>query len=305
MGRTVAVTVFLILVCVSVAAPAPAATDRQAAESEFWSPEEFLQQEETSTGLLVPIESLAKGDRVGLLTKVGQDFEGIVFLLTEKFIVIDFSYSRQQLAGIVTFPKEDVALVVKLPELSKEDMERRLNERQRRAEAARGRLDMLDLSAPHTGVAQLKGTGSDEAQGPAAQQRLQMEYYEALVSEFPEEEGWGPERLTEIRRKYYVRHQPLTDAEWRFWQAYDLLSTARSAVEKQEERKKQEQQILLTLFPPEQNWNPARKKKIEERLASGQQLSAEEAGFLKNYDAWLEAVFSRQQESATPQPRPL
>jgi hypothetical protein len=144
---------------------------------------------------------------------------------------------------------------------------------------------------------------------PTAEQKAaeekQIADYRALLAEFPSDQGWGPERLAEIRYRYLTRATgalgrpvglALTYQEQRFLQVFDQWSEAKTKVELYDQRQKQERETLLTLFPPEEGWSAAKKQQLEEKQKSAEQLTKLEAQFLKDYDSWQKAVAAKQAE---------
>lgn len=253
------------------------------------------------TGEIVVWNQLAKGDHVNLLMKSGQHFEGHVVALTPKAVTLDFTFSRQNVTGVVTFPKAEVAVVMRLPQLTKEEREARLERRRRRVREARQRWSAV-ISSELAGKSETaRLTPEQEEERRRAEEERQVERYRALLREFPPEEGWGPERLAQIRRRHFILGLPVTYPEWRFWQVFDQWSEAKTIVELYEQRRRQEQQMLLTLFPPEEGWGPAVKKQLEEKKKAGEKLTKLEARFLKDYDRWEEAV-SAQAEARKEKP---
>jgi hypothetical protein len=145
-------------------------------------------------------------------------------------------------------------------------------------------------------------TAEQKAAEERAAEEKQIADYRALLAEFPPDQGWGPERLAEIRYRYLMRATgalgrpiglALTYQEQRFLQIFDQWSEAKTKVELYDQRQKQEQEALLTLFPPEEGWDAAKKQQLEEKQKSGEQLTKLEAQFLKDYDAWQKAVAAR------------
>ena len=255
-------------------------------------------------GEIVALTKLTKGDHVNLLMKSGQNFEGHVAALGPETITLDFTFSRQQVAGVVTFPKAEVAVVMRLPPLSKEEKETRLDRRRQRVRKARERWTMVASTELVGKPEALKLTPEQKEERRRAEEERQIEQYRALLREFPPQEGWGPERLAQIRRRHFILGMPVTYPEWRFWQIFDEWSEARTLVELYDQRRKQEQQMLLTFFPPEEGWGPAVKKQLEEKKTSGKELTKLEAQFLKDYQRWQAAVAARAQAERQPAPPP-
>ncbi len=254
---------------------------------------------------VVALADLHKGDHVNLLMKSGQDFEGHVVAVEPAAVVLDFTFSPQQLAGVVTFSKTEVAVVLRLPELTKEEKADRLERRRQRALEARERWSITvstDLKGKPEALAL---TPEQEEERRQAEEEREVARHRAVLEEFPPEQGWGPERLAQIRRRHFILGMPVTRAEWRFWQVFDQWSEAATTVQLYEERRKQEQLVLLILFPPEEGWGPARKQQLDTKQQSEEQLTKVETWFLKDYERWQEAVAAGKTEQQTPeQPTP-
>jgi hypothetical protein len=253
----------------------------------------------------VALEDLAKGDRVLLLMTNGQQFEGHVTEMTPASLRLDFTFSRQKMTGVVAFPRAEVAAVRRLSALTKEEMEAILEKR---------RQGLLEAQAAWSETVGPAAAPAAKPGGPTAEQKAaeerateekQIADYRALLAEFPADQGWGPERLAEIRYRYLMRASgslgrpvglALTYQEQRFMQVFDQWSEAKTKVELYEQRQKQEREALFSLFPPEEGWNAAKKQQLEEKQKSGEQLTKLEAQFLKDYDAWQKAVAAKQAE---------
>ena len=272
----------------------PAATAQEAGEGEG----------QPDLGKVVAVTDLRKGDHVHLLMKSGQGFEGHVVAMEPATIVLDFTFSLQQLAGVVTFSRGDVAVVLRLPELTKEERAARLERRRQRTLEAQERWS-ITASADLTGTPEALAPTPEQEQERRRAEEREIERYRAVLDEFPPAEGWGPERLAQIRRRHFLLGMPVTYAEWRFWQLFDEWSEAKTAVELYEQSRKQEQQVLLLLFPPGEGWGPALKEQLEQKQQSEEELTRLEAQFLRDYQRWQEAVATSKTEQPPPeQPAP-
>jgi len=276
-------------------APEPAAP----AEPEKATEGEGGDEEETEI-VEVAVRDLKKGDHAMLLLRNGQSFEGHVFSVGQLSVTIDFTLSRQDVAGKVTFPVAVVLVAKRLPPLSAEERAKRLELRRQRVRQARDRwakaVPGALLAAPEE--EELTPEQMDEIR--REEERRQVEEYSILLREFPPEQGWGPERLAQIRYRHFIIGLPVSYPEWRFWQVFDQWSEANTIVELYERQQEQEQRALLTMFPPTEGWGPAVKKQLEEKQASGEQLSQLEARFLKDYSRWQEAVEAGKGQEAPP-----
>jgi len=279
----------------SPAGPSP--TDRSA---EATSEEPSEAEGEAPVAQVVALTELVKGDHVNLLVKTGQNFEGHVVAVGPTTIVLDFSFSLQRVTGVVTFPRDGIAVVMKLPKLSKEEREARLERRRQRALKAREQWTMVASTELKGKPQVLELTPEQKEERRRAEEERQVEQYRALLREFPPEQGWGPQRLAQIRHRHFILGMPVTYPEWRFWQIFDEWSEAQTIVELYEQRQKQEQQMLVTLFPPAEGWGPAVKQQLEEQQASGKELTKLEAQFLKDYQRWQAAVAARAAEQQKP-----
>jgi len=248
---------------------------------------------------VIAFAELAKGDHVNLLLKTGQNFEGQVVAVEPTSIILDFTFSRQRIAGIITFPKANVAVVMRLPELTREQKALRLERRRQQALKARERWSMIASTDLKGKPQALSLTPEQKEEHRRAQEEEEVERSRALLREFPPEQGWGPQRLAQIRRRHFILGIPLTYPEWRFWQVFDQWSEAMTIVELYDRKRAQEQQMLLTMFPPKEGWSAAVKQQLERKRKSEEKLTELEARFLKDYDRWQEAVRTSQQK---PQP---
>jgi len=194
--------------------------------------------------------------------------------------------------------------VMKLPTLSKEERELRLEARRRRVQEARERWTMVASTELKGRPQMLALTPEEREELRRAEERRRVEEYRVLLQEFPAERGWGPERLGEIRRRHFILGLPVSYPEWRFWQLFDQWSEAKTIVELYDQREKQEQQMLLTLFPPEEGWSPEVKQQLEQKQQSGEELLKLEERFLKDYERWREAVTARELERPAPETTP-
>jgi hypothetical protein len=255
----------------------------------------------------VALESLAKGDRVLLLMKNGQQFEGHLAELTPASLTLDFTFSRQKMTGLVTFPRQEVAGARRLSALTKEEREVILEKRRQgllQAQAVWTETVGPTAAAP---AKPAEPTAEQKAAEERAAEEKQIADYRALLAEFPPDQGWGPERLAEIRYRYLMRATgalgrpiglALTYQEQRFLQIFDQWSEAKTKVELYDQRQKQERETLLTLFPPEEGWSAAKRQQLEEKQKSAGQLTKLEAQFLKDYDSWQKAVAAKQAEKS-------
>jgi len=241
----------------------------------------------------VALDDLLKGDRVSLAMKTGQQFEGHVVEVTPTTIKLDFTFSRQKMTGVVTFPREDAAGARRLPALTKEEKEAILDRRREGLLEAEEQWTAAVGTAPGAAAKPGAPAAGEKSAEERATEEKQMADYRALLAEFPPDQGWGPELLANIRYRNFIVGLGVSYQERRFWQLFDQWSEAKTKVELYDQRQKQEQEALLTLFPPEEGWDAAKKQQLEEKQKSGEQLTKLEARFLKDYDAWQKAVAAR------------
>ena len=268
------------------------------------APAERPGTEEEPQEVVVAVQELNKDDHVTVMLRNGQNFEGHVVKVSETSLTLDFTLSLQQVAGEVTFPLPSILVAKRLPPLTPEDRRKRLELRRQKAMEARERWTRTVLTAVERAAEGAELTPEQQEQRRRAEERRQIEEYRTILLEFPPEEGWGPERLAQIRWQHFIVGPMPTNQEWRFWQVFDQWSEAHTMVELYEQRQKQEQEVLLTLFAQAEGWGPAVKQQLEEKQQAGQELTALEARFLKDYSRWQEAVSAQKAQQPTPAPPP-
>jgi hypothetical protein len=234
--------------------------------------------------------------------KTGQEFEGDVAELRPASIRLDFTFSRQKMTGVVTFPRTDVAGARKFPALTKQEKTDILEKRRQGLLEARQAWTATVGAQVAASAKPVQPTAEQKAATEQTDEEKQMADYRALLAEFPPDQGWGPERLAEIRHRHFIIGLTPTYQERRFWQLFDQWSEAKTKVELYDQRQKQEQETLLTLFPPEEGWNATKKQQLEEKQKSGEQLTKLEAQFLTSYDAWQKAVAAKPAAGQAPTP---
>jgi len=256
--------------------------------------------EAPAVGEVIALSGLAKGDHVSLLMVNGQSFEGHVAGVEAADIILDFTFSRQRVAGTITFPQSGVSVAMKLPELTKEEKALRLEARRQRALKARERWSMVAGTDLKGKPQALELTADQQERRRRSEEEREVEEYQTLLRESPPEQGWGPERLAQIRHRHFIYGMPLTYPEWRFWQVFDQWSEAVTIVELHEQRRKQEREMLLTMFPPAEGWGPAVRQQLQEKQESDEELTELEARFLQDYDRWQEAATAAEEEQPPP-----
>ncbi len=248
---------------------------------------------------------LKLGQRVRLVLDSGQSFTGVISGLSAKTVILDFSFEKSGFLGMIGFERASIRRVVPLPSLSRDrayaELSKRDKERKKAGRAHRAWMEARKERQRLAEAEQLSRAETAKVEKVAAELARQK----ALLAEFPEGEGWGPERLTQIMQRSMTLNQLSTSRERRFIQAFSEWVKAKAAFAVLEEKKKAFQQELLAGFPPEAGWGPERLAEIEAKQAADQGLSPGEIKFQENYAKWEAAREALAPVEVAPAPQPM
>ncbi len=249
-------------------------------------------------GAEMALSELELDQHVKLVLDSGIAFSGIVAQLGKDSVSLDLSFEKTGLLGSITFDRSAVERAFRLPTISKATLRfalsERLAERRKAAEAHRSWLAARQQKAELEEAVAVSRLLLAEAK----KAEEELEARQALLEEFPESEGWGPERLIEIQRRQQVLNQQPGGRERRFMEVFADWVKAKSVLEVMKERQALERRELLEKFPPAEGWSPEKLAEIQAKESAGGELSPGEVEFKEKYSEWEAAAKETAPEAA-------
>lgn len=246
----------------------------------------------------IKLAELESNQRVKLVLDSGLSFSGIIEQLSKDTVTLNLSFEKLGLLGSITFNRATIKRAFSLPPISearvKFALTKRLAARNKAGQIHRSWLTARREKEELEKVMEVSRALLAEAR--KAEEELAAQ--KALLEEFPESEGWGPERLTEIHQRRQALNQAPTTQERRFMEVFGDWLKAKAMVEVTKEREAAERRELLLRFPPAQGWSSEKLAELQARESAGGELSSEEAEFKEKYADWETALKESQPEKA-------
>jgi hypothetical protein len=294
MKRTVlAAVVLLAMAAVAWAPPASAKSSSVAA-----APEPAVIKQ-------VGVAQIEVGMRVKIELTAGRPIVGTVAVVRPTEVSIDMSAEEGGFSGQFTFKKKDIAAVYEVQKQTPDEV-RAIQDSQKR-KTARIRIEQT-TRVEKTRAEKRTGEKTEKTVQTAEQKLAQTEEVEKmrrLVAEFPPGEGWGEEKLRQVRENWILRGLMPSEREARFANVYEDWRRARDAVAAiDEQRRAEEGKTLLLRFPPDKGWGRDRLADILKKEAAGQPVTEEEQRFKEGYETWAAALAGSQPPAPAPPETP-
>lgn len=230
------------------------------------------------------------GDHVEIILKNNNNFKGLVKLKIKNKIVLDISYDDPRLKGTITFYRSDIKKIDALVPLSDLQKRQSMTEKKKQLKEYRKESRKLQSELPDETTSKVKTQPSDIPQVTIEElsEEEQQKKLLALLKKFPPSEGWGMQKINDIKKKMDL-FRSAKEKEF-----IEVFNDWTKAVELQ---KKEERRKLLEKFSPDKGWGEQKYTEASTRfLRMGVGPSKEEQEFIDRYKDWQKALEEKKEE---------
>lgn len=213
---------------------------------------------------------LRVGDRIEVSLKNEGRFKGIVKRLTPSEVGIDISLEYVRMNGVLTLSTAEILAVKKLAEMSREEKERitaekagyieRAEAEHKKREEEKKKMDDDDFERAAKLLEGEETPKKDDKVSQAVEKAKRYAQGLELLQKFPPKDGWGQEKLDDLKARFVRIKVPLTESEREFVNNYDLWKESKESLEKEVKESLTPKKTESEKESPEEKKAPAEKE---------------------------------------------